>query len=74
MLQNAKKGQKVRTRKGDLLTIAEVSEHTHPSYSVLIAFTDGSVRSYMVNGGHHYRTCKHDIVAITTTPTKGKYT
>ena len=44
--------------------IATVSRHNHEHYMLLVEFTDGTRRSYMLGGKHHYGTTNHDIVKV----------
>lgn len=59
-------GQVAILRDGRKLRIVDVIPHHIPYYPLWVVFEDGSCRSYMVSGQHHYHTCKHDIVGLVT--------
>lgn len=58
------RGSVVEFGNGKRKTITDIQQHTHPHYQVLLTFNDGTKRSYMKDGKHHYGTQNHDIVKI----------
>lgn len=56
------KGRVVEFGNGSTKEIASVAQHSHPHYSTLVEYTDGTKRSYMPTGKHHYGTNNHDII------------
>lgn len=63
-----REGQIAILRDGRQLKIVEVLPHHIPYYPLWIVFADGSCRSYMMSGQHHYHRCKHDIVGLIDPP------
>lgn len=57
-------GTKVVMGNGRELLITSIKRHTHKHYCVLITFSNGLTKSYMIDGKHHYGTTKHDIVGV----------
>jgi hypothetical protein len=64
MLESIAVGHAVVTKDDRTLIVTGVTAHDIPWYPIKLSFDDGTTRSYMWSGQHHYMRCKHDIVKV----------